>query len=180
MADDSDIANEARKAITNFSDAFGLEVEFTATHANLIVVTADGVADREGKPSRSLLASLGATEAGIDLIVKTAHWSNGCGLYSTRDYQGHVSVSIVAGDKSLSSKNLKSCIVSGVIFSFGLRTKDHNIVDSTNDYIQFLLLARSLANCERKISPQISERNAPVRDVYVECIFNSLKAKLSE
>ena len=180
MVEDFEITSDARKAIANFSDAFGLGVEFTTTHANLIVVTADGIADAEGKPRRSLLARLGATEAGIDLIVKTAHWSKGCGVYNTRDYQGHVSVSIVAGDKSLSSKNLKSCVVTGIIFSFGLRTKGQDILDDSNDYIQFLLLARSLAGCDRKITAQNIEQNAPVRDVYVECIFNSLKAKLSE
>lgn len=176
--DDPEIATEARRAITNFADAFGLGVEFTTTDANLFVVTANGIADGD-KPSRTLLASLGLTDAGIDFIVRTARWSGGCGTYSSRDKLGHVSATIVAADKSLTPKKLRSCVVTGIIFSFGLRVRGQEILDYSNDYIQFLLLARSLAACEKELSGKESELRPSVHDVYLECVLSGLKAKFS-
>jgi hypothetical protein len=174
-----EVTSEARKAIANFADAFDLGFEFTATDANLVVVMANGITDGE-KPSRTLLASLGLTEAAINIVVGSSNWSSGCGVYNSRDSQGHISGSIVAVDKALLPKKLKSCVATGIIFSFGLRIKGQEILDYSNDYIQFLLLARSLAGCEGKISAQDSEQTASIRDAYLECVVNRLKAKLSE
>ena len=179
-SDDPEIVTEARKVIVNFADAYGLGVEFVTTNANLVVITANGIADGEGKPSRTLLASIGLTESDIDLVVgEMVSWSLGCGIFVTRDKQSKISASILAGDKALPAKKLKSCVSAGITFSFGLRIETEEIFANSNDYIQYLFLARSLAGCERKISAQYPDQTTPVRDAYLECVVNGLKAKLS-
>jgi hypothetical protein len=177
--DNIETASEARTAIANFSDAFHLGLEFASLRPNLIVATANGIADKDGKPNRVFLSSLGLPEAVSDQISKSTQWSSGCGFYSSRNTRGQILISIVAGDKALPEKKLKSCVVTGVAVSFGLRARGQEILDFSNDYVQFLLLARSLAACDKKFSAQHYDKLVTTRD-YVECIVADMKAKLFE
>ncbi len=178
--DDPEIVAEARTAIANFANAFGLQYEFTATNINMIIGVASGISEK-GRPSRSLLTSFGLKTSDIDYIVSILgdSWSTGCGFYHSRDSEGRLGFSIVAGDKGLARKKLKSCIVTGIISAFGLRMSGHEVVDHSNDYIQFLLLARSLLECEKKISLQKMDEALPTRGTYIDCVSNTLHLKLN-
>jgi hypothetical protein len=178
-SDDPELAAEARNTVANLANAFGLEYSFTTSGVNMIIATAIDIAGG-GRPNRALLGSLGLPESAIDSIADTTKWATGCGTYGSRDSDGRVSFSIALGDKGLSPKKQKSCIVTGIIFGFGLRITGQEILDYSNDYTQFLLLARSLVACEKKISEQIIEQPKPTRDVYVECVLNRLRLKLSD
>jgi hypothetical protein len=53
------------------------------------------------------------------------------------------------------------------------------MLEDSNDYIQFLLLARAMADCDNKIGEQNSQA-VPTRDLHVQCLVNRLKFKLSD
>ena len=179
-SDDPKIVAEARDAISILAGAFGLDVQFVTSGGNLFVVTADGVAEPDGTPKASLLASLGITESGIKTITALTRWRSGCGNYSSRDSQGQISASVIAADKSLPPEKIRTCVVTGILYSFGLRTKGREALDSPTDYVQFLLLARSLAACDHKLSAEKVDDATSVPDLYVGCIVNRLKSKLFE
>jgi hypothetical protein len=178
VSDDPEIVVEARKAVANFANAFGLGYEFTTTNVNLLVVTANGIADN-GKPNRRFLSGLGLAESEINEIADKDNWSEGCGVYDSHNSDGRILIGVVAGDKILREK-LKSCLVSGIIAGFGLRIQGEKMLTDVNDYVQFLLLARSLSECDKKIMSQNLDKTTPIRGVYLECVLGGLKAKLSE
>jgi len=178
-SDDPQIVAETRREIANFAAAFGLPVAFVTTDINLAVVTAPRIADGR-KPSRTFLADLGLPDATIDDIVRGADWSDGCGLYSGRDDRGRILGSIVAADTSLSPKHLRSCVASGVIFGFGLRTASSETIEFPHDHLPFLLLGRALAGCEQKMGERMPAEAVRIRDAYLDCMVESLKPKFAE
>lgn len=175
--DDPQIISEATLAITNLAHAFDLKVEFGVANANLILVRANGIADKDGKASRTLLTELGFQEADVNVIRNSTQWLTGCGVYSWRDSRNQISSSIVAVDKALSQKKLKSCIVTGILFSFGLRVRSEEVLDFSSDYIPFALLARSIVVCDKEISTGIATYSGSIRDVYIACIARKLRSK---
>ena len=178
-SDDPEIVADARSSVANLADAFGLKHEFGSTGVNMIVATANRVTDDKGHPDKVLLRSLGLTESAADYIsADVKSWSTGCGFYVSRDDDGRLSFSIAVAEKTLpTKKKLQACIVTGVIFSFGLRIGNGTILESSNDYVQFLLVARAMSDCEKKVGGQNSQ-TVPTRDIYVQCIQSELKAKL--
>jgi hypothetical protein len=178
-SDHPEIVADARAAVANFADAFGLEYEFTTTNVNMIIATADEISSG-GKPNEGLLRSLGLSDVGINAIGDTQVWSTGCGQYDSRDNDGRLSVSILLGENTLPPTKQRACIVSGIVFGFGLRMKGNAILDDSNDYVQFLLLARSLSDCDKKLSAQIVDKTASIPDLYVECVRSSLRTKISQ
>jgi hypothetical protein len=180
-SDDAGIVAGASSAIANLADAFGLKYEFGSTRVNLLIATAERITDDKGLPDRALLRSLGLTEAGADHIAVDANaWSTGCGLYDSRGDDGRLSVSIAVAEKSLATKNkLRSCVVTGVLFSFGLRIKGKTMLEDPNDYIQFLLLARAITYCENQLGAE-NAQTTPTREAYLQCLVGRLKVKLSE
>jgi hypothetical protein len=176
--DDPDVASDARRTIANLADAFHLAYEFTPTSPNIIVATPDRISDQSGKPDGNFLRGLGLPDVVIDQLSKVANWSSGCGVHSFPDVNGRIAASIVAADKRLTPVQVRRCIVTDIINSFGLRVGGrHDAVDGVNDYMQFLLLARALVACENK-SPSLAEA-VSVKDAYVDCAFEQLKPKLS-
>lgn len=178
-SDDVGVNLDARNAVANFADAFGLEHSFTTSDINMIIATASDISDH-GKPKKSILIGLGFPESAANKIAEESDWSSGCGTYDSRNIDGRLSVSIVVGDTSLPPKKLRSCIVTGIIFGFGMRVKGQEILDYSNDYMQFLLLARSIAHCEKTTGSQNPGQSKPKPHDYLECVFDSLRSKLTE
>lgn len=177
---DPKFATEARRAVVNLAAAYGLSVEFPTTGVNLVVVAADRIAVN-GRPDLSLLTSLGVSEAAASTVIENSHdWSNGCGVYDSRDKDNHVTASIVAADrKVLSAGVLQTCVITGIVYSFGLHVRGGAEIKSSNDYIQFLFLARAVGDCKRQFNVEKAGSRAPSPDVYMECIAGKLKEKLS-
>jgi len=67
-SDDPEINTQARGAISNLADAFGLEHTFTTDRMNLFVATAEGIAG-SAKPSKRVLSGLGLPSSAVDQIV---------------------------------------------------------------------------------------------------------------
>jgi len=178
-SDDPEIVGETRREIANFAEAFGLPIAFVATEINLAVVIGERIADGR-KPSRTFLAGLGIPDATIDDIIRVSDWSDGCGLYSGRDDGGRILGSIVAADASLSRKQQRSCVASGVIFGFGMRTAARETIAFPHDHLPFLLIGRALAGCERQMGDRSNTEAARIRDAYLDCMVANLKQKFAE
>ncbi len=138
--------------------------------SNLIVAVDSGVNDGD-KPSRSFLQKLGLPDPAIRIVAESRNWSSGCGFYNFGDANGNISVSIVAGDKRLDSDRLKDCIISGILFSFGLRAKTNATIDTSKFYLQYLLLASALRFCENKLKTSEESNSSAERlqDAFVDC-----------
>jgi hypothetical protein len=108
-SDVPEVTTEARNAVANLANAFGLEYSFTTSDVNMIIATAVDIAGG-GKPNRGLLGSLGLPGSAIDTIADTTKWETGCGTYGSRDNDGRVSFSLALGDKGLSPKNLNHAL----------------------------------------------------------------------
>lgn len=175
--DDTDFVNETKFQIQSIANSFELESTFTSSRVNMIVATASGIADRNGKPNKAVLAKLGISGILAErLLEEIRNWGSGCGLYDLSDDSGNISGSIVVADTSLPVKELKSCISTGVVFSFGMRIAGKETFDLPNDYIQFLILARALATCDKEINA--APNDAPLKNRYLECVTKEIKRRI--
>jgi hypothetical protein len=176
-SEQDDVQTTARTAIVNLANAFGLEFEFTAATPNLLVVSASGIAEG-GKPNRPLLRSLGAPDVAINFLPESESWSTGCGAYAYWNKNGRVAYAIVAGDPNIAS-SLGRCMVTGILNGFGLRSRTRDFINNSDDYVQYLLLARALATCDNDI-----ESSGPTdesrRDRYIDCTVGRLKTRLTQ
>jgi hypothetical protein len=176
ISDTSDVTTEITRAIGALSTSFGLNYEFTAEAPNLIVAIGNSINDGD-KPNKSFLKELGLPDPAIEIVSQTRNWSSGCGFYSFTGRDGHISASIVAGDKRLTVERLKDCVISGVIFSFGLRTRASATFDTSQGYIQYLLLASAIAACEGKQAS--TGLNGEIINSYTKCITDKLVDKIT-
>jgi hypothetical protein len=173
-SDNSDISADARAAIANLANAFGLDYEFTTVRPNLLVVVARGIAE-SGKPNKAMLRTLGAPEAAINYLPDSESWSTGCGAYAFWGSNAHIVYAIVGGDPDMMPA-LQRCIVTGILNGFGLRSGIKEFVTSPDDYLQYLLLARALARCDQNDTLQGETKH----NAYIACTVHQLKAKLIE
>jgi hypothetical protein len=176
-SEQDDVQTTARTAIANLANAFGLESQFTTATPNLVVVSVSGIAEG-GKPNRPLLRSLGAPEVAINFLPESESWSTGCGAYAYWNKSGRLVYAIVAGDPNIAA-GLGRCMVTGILTGFGLRSRPKDFINNSDDYVQYLLLARALAACDNDIegSGQADESR---RDRYIDCMVGRLKTRLTE
>ena len=177
--DDPEVMGDARRAIANFANAFGLEHEFTDSEVNLVFITANGISEDDGSPSRALLRSLNVPENAVAAIADSGRWTQGCGIYQFRASDGSLSISIAAGDNALGQAKLKSCAITAIVNGFGLRITSGGPVIHSDDYLQYLLLARATVRCDKTAAAN-SYNLASGREDLIECIFRVVRAKLSD
>jgi hypothetical protein len=172
--DDPVIAADARATIANFAEAFGLEHEFTSSNINMVVATADRVAEKDGKPRMELLQSFGLTGSNTDFI-KDLDWSTGCGYYGSRAPQERfLTFSIVAGSEELTKQRLKSCIMTGIIIGFGMRTIESQIINSTDGYLQYLILGRANKECDDEATAAGQPTSSRM---LIDCVYQKMRPK---
>jgi len=169
--DESLLIAQAKLAVSSFSDAFGLQFEFTPDRPNLIIVVGSEINDGD-KPRRTFLTGLGLPEAAVNMIVQTSNWSSGCGYYNFVGRKGDISATVIAGDRRLAADRLKDCIISGIAFGFGARARPTATFDTSQGYIQYLLLSRSMAACDMKFGESF---DVSFQDEYVACVVGQLK-----
>lgn len=144
--DDFDVASEARAALAALADAFGLRHEFARPNANLFIVSSRQIADGS-RPSSSLLRELGIPDSAIDIMVRTENWNSGCGVYDFSDRNGRISASIVAAETRLGANLMRACVLTGIVFSFGLRMQTKALIVPDDGYYHYLALARAIRTC---------------------------------
>jgi hypothetical protein len=176
--DDPELLSDATIAITNLANAFGLRSDFTMDAVNLIVSPAGGVA--AGRPTRQVLQSIGLDEAAAAVIAATnPDWSGGCGQYAARTEAGRISFGLSIADRTMATRSISACLVTGIVYAFGMRTKGMTALAAPNDYVQYLLLGRALSACDREISAAPPLPAAKVEETYIACTVGKMKAKLS-
>src|SRR5665647_420993 len=82
-SDDVAVNLDAKNAVANFADAFGLEHSFAMSDINMIIATASDISDH-GRPKKSILIGLGFPESAANKIAEESDWSSGCGTYDSR------------------------------------------------------------------------------------------------
>lgn len=169
------VAAEAKLAVSSFSGAFGLQLEFTPDRPNLIIVIGSEINDGD-KLRRAFLNGLGLPDAAINMIAATNNWSGGCGYYNFIGRSGDISGTVIAGDRRLPPERLRDCIVSGVAFSFGARARPSATFDTSNGYIQYLLLSRSMTACEGQVR---ESPNNGFEEEYISCVVTQLRSKIT-
>ena len=180
QAEDPAVRALARATIANFAGAFGIEHTWTTTNVNLVVVVTDHITI-DGKPNKDLLRRLRVPEQIVDIIgTSGSTWAKGCGLYDGRDDAGRLALGLVFADTAGETEFVRKCIVTGIIFGFGLRLQGQFALDRPHDYVQFLLLARAIAQCESALAESGRDARAPARDGELACIQHKIKAKLTE
>lgn len=169
-SDDPKVVADARMAVANLSDAFGLQYGYTSRDVNLLVVVADGITT-DGKPNTQLLRRFRVPEMMVETIAESDEWSKGCGVYAGHEKDGHIAVALVFAEKSASENDVRRCVVTGIIFGFGLRIPSRLALGDSRDYIEFLLLARAITHCDK----------SPItREEELKCIRDRLRARLTD
>jgi hypothetical protein len=177
--DDPELQSDAHIAITNLASAFGLRVDFTMDAVNMIVSPTAGVA-AAARPTKQILQSIGLDEASASVIAATnPDWSGGCGQYAARTEAGRISFGLSIADRAMPRRNLSACLVTGVVYSFGMRTKATTALAAPSDYVQYLLLGRALSACDREITAAPPLPADAVEESYISCAVGKMKAKLS-
>jgi hypothetical protein len=177
-SDDPDLIYRVHNEVSILADAFKLPSTWETTDINLIVVVADHISI-DGRPNRDLLASLGLAEGIIDIMVRNVHWDKGCGYYAGSDKDGRLEASIVAVERLNPRVNPGLCAASGVLFSFGLRIRvESPVLDQPLDYIPYVFLARSVADCDRQIDSAQSRDASVNKNSYLTCVRDAMKRKL--
>lgn len=176
---DQDIVADARSEITNLSRAFNLEHEWATNDINLAIIGAFNIVV-DGKPSKNVLSKIGLADDALRFVSATDSWKNGCGIYDGRDEDGRLKNSILVIEKSLSLSKARLCAATGILLNFGLRLNGETYLETNSDYVQFLPLARSLVECERKIGARILEKRTIRKKEYLECLVENMKDRLSK
>jgi hypothetical protein len=125
---------------------------------------------------KAFLLSLGLHETAVALVSETQKWSSGCGYYNFVDRTGRIAATIVAGDKKLAPERLRDCIVSGIIFGFGVRARSGATFDTSQGYIQYLALSSVMAVCDRRIGD--ADQPEP-EEIYTNCITAELENRIA-
>jgi hypothetical protein len=173
------LVTETRRTVTNLAAAFGLAHEFTRERPNLVLATLDGTTEA-GTPPKQLLAMLGMSRAAVDDVTETSGWwSDGCGIYARRDTSGRLAESIATGDTRQPPATIRACMTTGLIKGFGMGNSSTSLIEFSNDYLQYLLLGRAIAACEKEFDAAGAQQSPPARDVVTTCIVNRMKTRLS-
>jgi hypothetical protein len=178
-SDDEKIVADARMAVANLAKAFGLDYEFTGADANLLVVVAPHITI-DGRPNRLLLQRLKVPDRIAETIVAHGNWVKGCGLYDGHDLDGRLSIGMVIAEREAPPEEIRTCAVTGVIFGFGLRIDGKATIDRPNDYVQFLLLARAITVCEKKLNREVIGNPNNDSDGELKCLRDAIRSKLVE
>jgi hypothetical protein len=177
--DDPELQSDASIAITNLATAFGLRVDFTTDAVNLIASPTGGVA-AAGRPTRQILQSIGLDDAASSVIAATSpDWSGGCGQYAARTEAGRISFGISIADRAMPKRSLSACLVTGVVYAFGMRTRATATLATASDYVQYLLLGRALSACDKEITAAPPLAAAAIEETYISCTVGKMKAKLA-
>lgn len=172
---------EAKEMITNFAAAFGLDREFTVIRPNLTLLHTAAVND-DDRPNRTLFQYLRIPGSESDAVMQMTGWSDGCGSYRYQAGSGEISMSVLGADTSLTSDKLRSCVLTGILKSFGFGIRVKRPIVASDGYIQYLILANVLAACDKRIAAaapgprEVSE----VEKLYVDCAVEGLKARTTK
>lgn len=173
-SDNSNVSLIARRVIADLSAVFGVEHRFVEDAPNLIIGSGAQIV-RDGKPNRELLLAAGTSEDMVHRLTDVSAWSTGCGFYSEQNSAGKIDVSLIFADLKLPQRRLDACVVSGILYAFGLRMKYESAVHGPADYIPYLLMAPAVQKCAERISSVARE------DIqsYSDCIVSELKLKIT-
>lgn len=146
----------------------------------MLIVTTSDIADQAGKPNRQLLNRYRIPSQFIDRILLD-DWSGGCGVHNVYGHDGKISFTLIFGDVRLPTERLRTCVVTAIIYAFGLRTGIRLFIPDVGDYVQFLFLAREVRKCNEELQRSKTTSSGPVnKAAYVECAAQGLNAKLDK
>jgi hypothetical protein len=117
-------------------------------------------------------------ESAINMIPTSQKWLTGCGVFTFWDKNGRLSYAVGAGDTSLPPERLRRCIVTNIIYGFGMRRGTMEFVDGANNYVQYLILGRVLNECDTQTVTQNAGQSP--KDGILQCAVAKLRRRLSE
>jgi hypothetical protein len=168
-----------RSALSHFSSAAGLSLEFSNTNPNFIAVVTSSINGGD-KPNPDLFRRLGMPPSALQIASDSSGWKDGCGIYTfAATENAQVALSLAFAEKSLSEQRMSDCLTEGVIRAFGAHVNAPNIIHSLDGYFQYLLLVKTLKQCDRTINTGApsSDRSGLERR-YLDCAVAEMHGRI--
>lgn len=172
------VADEAAVLIGSLSRAIRVSFDYATREPNLIIVVDTPIANGD-QPNPAIWQKFNLPREALKTIAERGGLSSGCGNYSFRDPDGQISLSIVLADSAIGEESIRSCVVEGVISSFGLRHNRKYSIRPDDGYLQYVLLLRSIGDCETQYGSKIFAANDAegLRLRYTDCLVSRLTIK---